>query len=77
MICWVCGKQIHGADKKKVPSKGWIHKHHTSIKINVKQTENHGLKFKPKPGVNRAWGLNPERYTDEQLIRRMVQRQGL
>jgi|GEM_PF-3746246 len=73
MICYLCGKNIRGADKIKVRG-NWIHKHHSPIKKkNVKVTE-HGLKFKKTPSVTRAWGVNPEHYNNDQLLKRAVER---
>jgi hypothetical protein len=71
-VCPECGKKIKGADKIKV--KGvWRHHHNSVKKLNVKQTE-HGLKFKKPGNVQRSWGVNPEHYSDDQLLKRAVER---
>jgi len=71
-ICPTCGKRVKGADKVK--KKGvWRHHHSSRKKVEVKQTE-YGLKFKKHPNVPRSWGVNPDRYTDDQLLKRAVER---
>jgi len=71
-ICPDCGKKIRGADKIK-KNGVWKHHHTSRKKKQVKVTEQ-GLKFKRQPGVTRSWGVNPEGYNDDELLRRAVER---
>ena len=70
-ICPECGKKISGSNKIKI--KGVLRHHHTSRKKKRVKVTEYGLKFKDHPGVQRAWGSNPEGYNDDQLIRRAVE----